>query len=191
MVDLLECAERVAVTAAAPTPAPGGLRDIQARADSLRVVLARRALEREGGETSLDVRLRELRGFERVPLLEEVTAGQVRLEPGEGHAFVFRFDDHLMDGLRGVAGAEVADLEPELAEYFRNADRGLLVLRIAPDTPADRAGLAPGDVVTAADGRRVESVAELRQILALPQAGGVTLRVVRKGRVRDLTLPRS
>jgi S1-C subfamily serine protease len=106
-------------------------------------------------------------------------------------SYTFRVEDHVAAGLRGVAGAELSALEPELADYFRNVDEGLLVLRIAPDTPADRAGLRPGDVVIAADGRRVETVAELRQIVALPTANAVALRVIRRGRTLDLTLRRN
>jgi hypothetical protein len=106
-------------------------------------------------------------------------------------SYSFRVEDHVVAGLRGVAGAELSALEPELAEYFRNVDEGLLVLRIAPETPADRAGLRPGDVLIAADGRRVETVAELRQIVALPTADAVTLRVIRHGRTRDLVLRRN
>jgi len=106
-------------------------------------------------------------------------------------SYTFRVEDHMAAGLRGVAGAELSALEPELAEYFRNVDEGLLVLRIAPDTPADRAGLRPGDVVIDADGRRVETVAELRQIVALPTANPVTLRVIRRGRTHDLILRRN
>ncbi len=159
------------------------LQRLQERADSLRVTYTRRALQRE------ETREVRVQGPDRVEEWSQAPSGVVFASP-DG-VYTFRVEDHVAVGLRGVAGAELTALEPELAEYFRNADQGLLVLRIAPDTPADRAGLSPGDVVVAADGRRIESVAELRQILALPEAGGVTLRVVRRGRVRDLTLPRS
>ncbi|MDX1674892.1 MAG: PDZ domain-containing protein [Longimicrobiales bacterium] len=159
------------------------LRRVQARADSIRFLINRRAREREGTE----------------PLLRPAppdsgatapgTPRTVEIQTSDGR-YSFRFEDHVTVGLRAVAGAELTVLEPELADYFRNADDGLLVLRVAPGTPADRAGLRPGDVVTAADGRRVESVAELRQIIALHRAGDVELQVVRKGRVRALTLRR-
>ena len=159
------------------------LRRVQARADSIRVLINRRARERVGTEALL-----------RPAPADSVSPGvgprrSLELRTPEG-SYSFQFEDHVVVGMRGVAGAELTALEPELADYFRNADEGLLVLRVAPGTPADRAGLRPGDVVTAADGRRVASLAELRRIIALPQAGDVELRVVRKGRARLLTLRR-
>lgn len=187
---LLACADSMRFEA---PPWPGSssgaritLRAVQERADSLRVVMSRRALERIDS-----LRIDTIRGGQpgTVRLFQGPTAGTVRLSSPEG-SYTFRVDEHLAVGLRGIAGAELTALDPELADYFRNADRGLLVLRIAPDTPADRAGLRPGDVVTAADGRRLDSVAELRRIIALPQAGDVELRVVRRGRTLELTLPR-
>ena len=161
---------------------PGELQRIQERADSLRVIITRRALEREESRT--------LRAVPTpTPTPETPQTGTFRFYAPDG-AVEFRVEDHVAVGLRGVAGAELTALEPELAEYFRSADRGLLVLRVSPGTPAAEAGLRPGDVVTAADGRRIESVTELRRILALPEAGGVALRVVRKGRTLDLRLRR-
>lgn len=157
-----------------------GLQQVQARADSLRALMNRRAMQRGAARTVV-----------RTGTPDSVHGPSVmHVELGPDGSYAFQVEEHLAVGLRGVAGAELTALEPELADYFRNADRGLLVLRIAPGTPADRAGLRPGDVVIAADGRRLESVGELRQIIALPQAGDVELRVVRRGRTRDLTLRR-
>lgn len=160
VVDLLACADsarsQVQLGADSTATTRVDLRRLQQRADSLRVVITRRALQREQG----------------------------------GNAFTFELREQPGLGLRGVAGAELTALVPELAEYFRNADQGLLVLRIAPESPARRAGLRPGDVIVAADGRRLDSVAELQQILALPDAGPVELRVIRRGRTRDITLQR-
>lgn len=180
VVRLLTCADSTRAMGpvwAEPGQVRVNMQRLQERADSLRVIITRRALERQE-----DVKV--LTGVPAPP--NEPT---VMFVGPEGN-FTFRVEDHVAVGLRGVAGAELTALEPELAEYFRNADRGLLVLRIAPDTPADRAGLVPGDVVIAANGRRLESVPELRQILTLPQAGGIDLRVVRRGRTLDLRLQR-
>ena len=231
VADLLACADSLHFEAPAGSderrPSRVSLRALQERADSLRVLMSRRALERADslrtdslwvGITRADTLAgvlfrhqeteptgvwRVQRAADREPRLFPADSGLVRLyrRPDSGTTGTIRImgptagytisvEDHLAVGLRGVAGAELTPLEPELAEYFRNAEEGLLVLRIAPGTPADRAGLRPGDVIVAAGERRVESVAELRRIIALPTAAAVDLQVVRRGRTRDLTLRR-
>lgn len=185
VTELLACAGQTQLRSEAwvtPTTRGSDIRDIQARADSLRVILAQRALERSDVEGVGGVVTRIRANADREP-------GAVRVTIPDG-AFSFRIEEHVAVGMRAIAGAEFTVMEPELAEYFRNVDQGLLVLRIAPDTPAERAGLRPGDVVVAADGRRVESVDELREIVALP-TGDIQLRVIRQGRTRDLTLSRN
>jgi serine protease Do len=57
---------------------------------------------------------------------------------------------------------------------------GLVVLKVEPDGPADRAGVEAGMVVTDAAGRRVDSLAEFRDALEKRSAGGdLVLRVVK------------
>jgi serine protease Do len=69
------------------------------------------------------------------------------------------------------------------------ASGGALVVELLRDSPADRAGMLPGDVVVEVDGRRVENAAQLRNELARAQVGG-TLRmtVLREGRRRTLRI---
>lgn len=163
VVRLLRCAEEVEWQ---PARAPVvDYRQVQRRADSLRVVITRRALEQAD--------LEALHAPPPAPGLPHGAPGVLMLTES-----------------RGVAGADLAPLEPELAEYFRNAREGLLVLRVGRDTPAERAGLRPGDVIVEGNGRRLESTGELRALLSFPDPEPVRLRVVRKGRVRSITLER-
>lgn len=55
-------------------------------------------------------------------------------------------------------------------------DVGLLILTIAPDSPAERAGLLIGDVVLAADGNVLTDTADLQAALD-PESVGKTVRV--------------
>jgi S1-C subfamily serine protease len=87
----------------------------------------------------------------------------------------------LLEESSRVAGAEFRRLTPELAEYFRGADHGLLVLRVLSDTPAARLGLRGGDVVLAADGRPLEDVEALRERFARSPRAPVELTWVRRG----------
>lgn len=89
-------------------------------------------------------------------------------------------------GTRAVAGAEFNEMDAALAEYF-NGQRGLLTLRVAPETPADRAGLQSGDVVLKAKDRTVQTVRDLRSIIAA-NPDGVKLEVSRKGQIRTVEI---
>lgn len=85
-----------------------------------------------------------------------------------------------------LAGAEFWPLTDELAENF-DVDRGILVLRVIPETPAHRAGLRSGDVVVEAGGAEVTGVPALRALLADAQRRGAPLDVKwnRKGTVHE------
>lgn len=95
-----------------------------------------------------------------------------------------RLPFYLEVGRRAVAGAELSELNPELARYFR-VDDGVLVLQVSRSTPAARAGLQGGDVIVRAAGRDVGSVAELRRAFG-EREGRVRLDVVRQGQRRSL-----
>lgn len=96
---------------------------------------------------------------------------------GDGPAG-FRILEMIQMGNSAIAGAQMTTLDPALAEYFK-ARSGVLVTHVLQGTPADRAGLRPGDVVSAVNGRAVDNVAELRSAIATARAR-VTLSVTRK-----------
>src|SRR5205814_8339211 len=89
-------------------------------------------------------------------------------------------------GTRSIGGAEFTTLVPEMRDYFKT-DHGLLTLRVVPETPADRAGLQPGDVVLKAKERSVNNVDDLRSIVAA-NPEGVKLDIIRKGEAKSLEL---
>ena len=82
---------------------------------------------------------------------------------------------------RAVAGAEFTPINDGLAGYF-GTDRGLLVVKVGPQTPAARAGLISGDVITRVDGQYVDEVIDFRR--AITRAGNETLKleILRKGK---------
>ena len=63
-----------------------------------------------------------------------------------------------------LAGAEFRSLTAELAEYFA-VDSGVLVLRVIPETPAQRLGLKGGDVIVEVDGRATPDVTTFRSLI--------------------------
>lgn len=89
-------------------------------------------------------------------------------------------------GTRSIGGAEFSEMDEALAQYF-NGQRGILTLKVIAETPADRAGLQPGDVVLKANGRAVQKIVDLRSIVAANR-DGVKLEISRKGQIRTLEL---
>jgi len=79
----------------------------------------------------------------------------------------------------GRLGAIVQELTPQLGEFFGAKD-GVLVVTVNPDTPAARAGLKAGDVVTSVDGKPVQDTVGLVRLLRGAADGAeVSLGVVR------------
>jgi membrane-associated protease RseP (regulator of RpoE activity) len=91
-------------------------------------------------------------------------------------------------GSNRVAGAEVVDLRPGLAEYF-DVETGVLVVDVAAGTPAAIAGIQPGDVIVQLDRIQVRSVDELRT--GLSRAGDtLPITLVRQGNRLEVLLRR-
>lgn len=87
-----------------------------------------------------------------------------------------------------VAGARMVALNDPLAEYFE-ADRGVLTVDVLDGSPAQEAGLRPGDVIVAVDDEEVETVEDLRSALMGRRGPAVELEIVRQGEVRTIRLP--
>ncbi len=68
---------------------------------------------------------------------------------------------------RGWLGVRIQPVTEEIAEGFGLDDaRGALIASVEYDSPAERAGLRPGDVVLAWDGKPVEKVKDLSRLVA-------------------------
>ncbi len=85
---------------------------------------------------------------------------------------------------RGRLGAQAQDLSPELARAFKLSQQhsGAVVVKVIPDSPADKAGLKVGDVVINVNQRQVRSAGDLRNYIGLLRVGThVRLTVMRNG----------
>ena len=91
---------------------------------------------------------------------------------------------------RGRIGVVGQDVTPDLAKAFGlPSARGAVVAQVVPDSPAAKAGLKPEDIVLEANGREVQSMAQLRNIVGLMRVGEkVDLKVLREGKPRNLTV---
>ncbi len=73
---------------------------------------------------------------------------------------------------RGRLGVQVKDLTPELADSMGVAgQQGAVVDFVDVLSPAQRAGLAPGDIILSVDGDRVHGAADLRNRVGLTPMG--------------------
>lgn len=91
---------------------------------------------------------------------------------------------------RGWIGVEVQDLTPELAESFKRPNTsGALIAGVLKGGPADQAGVKPGDILVAVDGKMVtDSSVMLDLIAALPPGKTVTIQVIRNQAEKSVKL---
>jgi len=90
---------------------------------------------------------------------------------------------------RGWLGVGIQPVTPELAKSFgRTETTGVLVSSVTEGSPAERAGIKTGDIITDYDGRKVERASDLpRAVAGTPVGRDVTLNVVRDGKPVTLT----
>jgi serine protease Do len=82
---------------------------------------------------------------------------------------------------RGWLGVSIQPLTPELAKGFglREA-KGVLISDVVQDSPAERAGIAAGDIVTEFDKKKVDTPQDLQKAVAATAPGkGVPVKVWR------------
>ncbi len=89
---------------------------------------------------------------------------------------------------RGQIGITISSLNPSMAANLGLSVReGALVNSVVRDSPAEKAGVEAGDVVTAVDGSPIRDATALRNRVGLSRSGSsVTLKVLRDGRERDI-----
>ena len=84
---------------------------------------------------------------------------------------------------RGSLGVETQDLNARVAAALGiKSSKGALITEVTPDSPAAQAGLKPGDLVTAVDGKPINDAQDLRNAQGLAPLGStLTLAVDRGG----------
>jgi len=89
---------------------------------------------------------------------------------------------------RGRLGIMIQDVTPDLSEALDlSLERGAVVTQVEPDSPAERAGLAPGDVIVEFNGDPVDGSADLRNKVGLVRLGAnVEIAYFRDGRRNEV-----
>lgn len=147
---------------------------------------------RGGSKRTMDI-TPEARDSVTLQQFPRVTGDAFRYEPRD---FNFNFD---VPGFIGESvygsprrlGVTVAPLSDQLAAYFGVKD-GVLVSEVLENTAAASAGVRAGDVITAANGRGVQSSTDLmREVREAEPGSTIELRVTRdrKETTMKVTLP--
>jgi Do/DeqQ family serine protease len=115
---------------------------------------------------------------------------------GIGFAIPTNMAQHVMEQLmasgrvrRGMLGVTVQGVTADLAKSLGLAKtQGAIVSDVTAGSPASKAGLEPGDVILALNGRPVDSSNDLRNHIApLGPGAKVTLQVVNDGKEREVS----
>jgi membrane-associated protease RseP (regulator of RpoE activity) len=129
-------------------------------------------------------RFKDMKGFQDMKDLKDLHGMDMEDMP-EVHG-----DDHgdntiYLRGLgmgRGRLGVRVEDLSADLAPYFDSQPgSGALVMEVMKDTPAEKAGLKAGDVITRIGDDRISDADDLMKAVHSASEGKVTIEVTRKG----------
>jgi len=110
---------------------------------------------------------------------------------------VKRVVDQLVSGgkvVRGYLGVAAQEITPSMAQAMglptdNPAIDGALVAAVSPGSPAFRAGLQPGDVITKVNGQTVTNPGDLASDIANVDPGhDTTIEYIRNGKTNDLSV---
>jgi serine protease Do len=92
--------------------------------------------------------------------------------------------------IRGYMGLYGQAVTPQMAQILKlERPEGILVAQVERGSPAEQAGLKPGDVILAMNGKAISSYDDFRNQIAIMAPGTkVMLPVIRDGKVSDVTV---
>jgi membrane-associated protease RseP (regulator of RpoE activity) len=139
---------------------------------------------------SLALGLTVLAGVARAESGEEkktVEKRKVVVVDKDGKQMVWEGDGPLMR--RGYLGVGLTELTPELRGHFgAPEDAGAMVSRVEPGSPAEKAGIKVGDIITAIDGQDVKSTWDvMSKVRRLDEGEQVPIQVWRDGKAQTVT----
>ena len=115
------------------------------------------------------------------PFPMKIDPGMIQINPGGEGGFVFAL------GNRRI-GVSTQPLTRQLADYFGVKDGGLLITSVNDNSPAAKAGLKAGDVITAVDGEKVTSPGDVSRAISKKEDGAVSLAIIRDRNTRTVTV---
>jgi membrane-associated protease RseP (regulator of RpoE activity) len=147
----------------------------------------RLTIRRGGAESEVSVTLSKhnmanlLGAGIRDDVLRGVEKNWPQIDSGDGN-FVFSFG-----GNRRI-GVSTQTLTKQLADYFGSKDGGVLITSVTENSPAAKAGLKAGDVITAIDGEKVTSSGDVSRAVNKKEDGEVAVTILRDRSSRTINL---
>lgn len=182
-------------------PEPGGalVSAVEPESPAARAGLQRGDIIRKlNGEAVEDPRTLSLKVAEQAPGSE---ASLAVLRAGRERKLTVRLDEHpefdkprLRAGKSapGPVGIGAQTLTPELAQQLQVGaeTRGVVAVRVKPDSPAARAGIRRGDVIEQVNRRETASAEDFRKALAAAGGEPILLLINRRGSARFVIVNR-
>lgn len=105
----------------------------------------------------------------------------------DGKRQVFEGDGPMMR--RGFLGINLTDLTPELRAHFGVPEgEGVMVAKVEAGSPAEKAGIKVGDILTSVDGQAIKSSWDvMAKVRRIEDGQQVPLEIWRNGRAQNLT----
>jgi len=90
--------------------------------------------------------------------------------------------------VRGYLGVSVQRITPDLAKQFNlKEEKGALIGDIVEGSPAEKAGLQRGDIITAYDGKKIDEPYQLRNMVANTSPGKeVEIKIIRENTTKAI-----
>ncbi len=91
---------------------------------------------------------------------------------------------------RGLMGIMIQPITPEIAQVLKlNNTNGALVAQIAPDSPAAKAGVRPGDIIQKVNNQQIIKATQVTNIVGLLRVGSkIDLTILRDGKEINVSL---
>jgi serine protease Do len=112
-------------------------------------------------------------------------SGLLRAQQGLAQALTYA-----QEGDSGWLGVQVSEVSSEKAKELKLAtERGVLITDVESDSPASKAGLKSGDVITDFNGQRIEGTVQFRRLVReTPANRSVQISVWRDARSQQMTI---
>jgi len=150
---------------------------------TVRIAISRGGGEQEVSATLSKHNMGDLLGASiRDDVLKGIQKDWPQIQSDDGNFNVFSF------GANRRIGVSTQTLTKQLADYFGAKDGGVLITTVTENSPAAKAGLKAGDVITAVDGEKVDSSGDITRAINKKQEGEISLTVLRDHNARTVNL---